>query len=65
MAAAIIEMTEQIALGVRNNQDSLGAVLKSSWQSVQVHNTHLAAMLKKSLDAADRDIKEHATAMAS
>lgn len=63
MAAAIVEMTEQITLGVRNNQDSLGAVLKSSWQSVQVHNTHLAAMLKKSLDAAGRDVKTHDDAM--
>jgi hypothetical protein len=52
----IVEMTNQIARGVQTNQETLGAVLKSSWQSVQAHNQYLTAMLTKSLDAASRDV---------
>jgi len=55
----IVEMTNQIARGVQTNQDMLGSVLKSSWQSIQVHNQHLSAMLAKSLEAAQRDAAAH------
>ena len=55
----IVEMTNQIARGVQTNQETLGAVLKSSWQSVQAHNQYLTAMLTKSLDAANRDVSTH------
>jgi hypothetical protein len=56
----IVEMTNQIARGVQTNQEALGNVLKSSWQSIQVHNQYLSAMLAKSLDTANKDIANHA-----
>jgi hypothetical protein len=56
----IADMTAQISRGVQANQEALGAVLKSSWQSIQVHNQHLTAMLAKSLEAANRDVGAHA-----
>jgi hypothetical protein len=56
----IVDMTNQIARGVQSNQETLGAALKSSWQSVQVHNQHLAALLAKSLESADRDVSAYA-----
>ena len=55
----IVEMTNQIARGVQTNQDMLGSVLKSSWQSVQVHNQHLTAILAKSLETANREATAH------
>jgi hypothetical protein len=55
----IVEMTNQIARGVQSNQEMLGSVLKSSWQSIQVHNQHLTAILAKSLEAANRDASAH------
>jgi predicted nucleic acid-binding Zn-ribbon protein len=55
----IVQMTEQIARGVQTNQEAMGAVLKSSWQSIQVHNQSLSAMLAKSMDSADREVANH------
>jgi len=55
----IVEMTNQIARGVQTNQEMLASVLKSSWQSVQVHSQHLTAILTKSLEAANRDAAAH------
>jgi hypothetical protein len=55
----IVEMTQQIARGVQTNQDMLASVLKSSWQSVQVHNQHLTAILAKSLESANREAAAH------
>jgi ABC-type transporter Mla subunit MlaD len=57
---SIVEMTEQIARGVQTNQETMGSVLKSSWQSVQAHNQYLAGMLAKSLETANRDLADHA-----
>jgi hypothetical protein len=56
----IADMTAQISRGVQANQEALGAVLKSSWQSIQVHNQHLTAMLAKSLEAANKDVGAYA-----
>jgi len=55
----IVDMTNQIARGVQTNQEMMGSVLKSSWQSIQVHNQHLTAMLAKSLEAAHKDTVAH------
>jgi hypothetical protein len=55
----IVEMTHQIARGVQTNQDMLASILKSSWQSVQVHNQHLTSILAKSLEAANREATAH------
>ncbi len=55
----IVEMTNQIARGVQTNQDMLGSVLKSSWQSAQVHSQHLTAILAKSLEVANREAAAH------
>jgi hypothetical protein len=55
----IVEMTDQIARGVQANQEMLASVLKSSWQSVQVHGQHLTAILAKSLETATRDAAAH------
>ncbi len=55
----IVEMTQQISRGVQTNQEMLGSVLKSSWQSIQVHNQHLTAILAKSLETAHQAAAAH------
>jgi ABC-type transporter Mla subunit MlaD len=55
----IVEMTNQIARGVQKNQEMLGSVLKSSWQSIQVHNQHLTTIIAKSLEAAQQEAAAH------
>jgi DNA anti-recombination protein RmuC len=55
----IVEMTDQIAQGVRANQDTLGAVLKTSAQSVQIHNQELTTLLKTTLETANKELNSH------
>jgi hypothetical protein len=57
--AKIVEMTNQIAQGVRTNQDTLGAVLKTSAQSIQTHNQELTTLLKNTLEGANKDLNSH------
>jgi DNA anti-recombination protein RmuC len=55
----IVEMTNQIAQGVRANQDTLGAVLKTSAQSVQTHSQELTTMLRTTLETANKELNSH------
>jgi DNA anti-recombination protein RmuC len=55
----IVEMTNQIAQGVRANQDTLGAVLKTSAQSVQTHSQELTTLLKTTLETANKELNSH------
>jgi hypothetical protein len=55
----IVEMTRQIESGVRENQDALGAVIKTSAQAVQAHQQQLTTVLSKSLETANKDLNSH------
>jgi chromosome segregation ATPase len=55
----ILEMTTQIGRGVQSSQDTLGAVLKSSAQSIQAHNQELTKLLSNTLQTANRDLNAH------
>lgn len=55
----IVEMTKQIEQGVRGNQDTLGAALKTSAQSIQTYNQELTTLLKTTIETANRDLNGH------
>jgi hypothetical protein len=55
----ILEMTRQIEQGVRANQDTLGAVLKTSAQSIQMHYEELTAHMKTTIERANREFNGH------
>jgi hypothetical protein len=56
---SIVMMTDQISRGVQSNHEKLADVLKTSWQSIQVHNQQLTALLSKALDTANDDLTAH------
>lgn len=56
---AIVHMTQQIEQGVRANQDMLGAVLKTSAQSIHAHGQELTDLLKSTIATANADLDNH------
>jgi hypothetical protein len=52
----ITAMTRQIEQGVKANQDALGAAIRASAHSIQVHNQQLTTLLAATLESATRDL---------
>ncbi|MGC3983120.1 MAG: hypothetical protein QM808_17845 [Steroidobacteraceae bacterium] len=55
----IVEMTKQIAEGVRGHQDVMGATLKSAAQAIQANGQQFTTVLTKNIESANNDLNAH------
>jgi chromosome segregation ATPase len=55
----IVEMTRQIASGVQSNQETLGAVIKASVQTMQTQSQEVTKSLKESMSLAQTELNNH------